>query len=103
MNDNYLERGGSPFASPDPHGHAALTLVESLLHGLMERDLLTRNEAVEIVATASEVHTDLVDADDRGNLAIRQSNGLLTGIAQSLSRDLENVRGGSGAVASEPD
>lgn len=91
VNDNHFD-GAGPHAAPDPHGHAALTLVESLIHCLVERDVLTRSDAVGIVETASEVHADIADADGGARSTNARSEALLTVIEQSLRRDLDNVR-----------
>lgn len=39
----------------DAHGQAALLLVESLVHGLIARSVISVTEAVEIVDVAAEV------------------------------------------------
>lgn len=96
VNDNHFDGAGPQHAAPDPHGHAALTLVESLLHGLMERDVLTRSEAVEIVGTASDVHADIADADGGAASPNGRAHALLVVIEHSLQRDLEAVRARDG-------
>lgn len=45
INDNDLTVRGSIPSSSDTHGHAALLLVESLIHGLCEKATLTVGEA----------------------------------------------------------
>ena len=47
-NDNDPATLGTPFPSSDAHGHAALLLIESLIHGLCEKDLLSAGDVVEI-------------------------------------------------------
>lgn len=73
---------------PDVHGHASILLVESLIHGLIARDVITVADAVEIVDTAVEVKADI--AGDLGDSAtnLRKSVGLLNAISVSLRRDL---------------
>ena len=73
---------------PDPHGHAAMLLVESLLHGLIARNVITVSEAVEIVDTATEISVDIARDGGRDPVDVRQSIGLLESISTSLSRDL---------------
>lgn len=73
-----------PDLVPDPHGHAAILLVESLLHGLIARKVITVTDAVEIVDTATEVTGDRATAPSD----VRSSIGLLESISTSLSRDL---------------
>ena len=80
-------RPGSP-DGPDPHGHAALLLVESLIHGLIARGTLSVAEAVEIVDVATDVKVDgsaeIGDASANGGLSV----SLLEAIGASLGRDL---------------
>ena len=83
-NDNTL--GPRSAAEPDAHGRAAILLVESLIHGLIERKLLTLAEAVEVVDTATEVEDDAgLEADTSGR---RQSITILQNIKFSLKRDI---------------
>lgn len=72
---------------PDAHGQAALLLVESLIHGLLERRLITVADAVEIVDVAVEVKADIGGdlGDSPANL--RKSLSLLAAISSSLVRD----------------
>lgn len=39
----------------DPHGRAALLLAESMVHALVDRGVLSNDEAIEVVAIACEV------------------------------------------------
>ena len=73
---------------PDAHGQAAMLLVESLIHGLIARDVITVADAVEIVEIATDVRADT--AADRGESPAdqRKSLGLLQTISVSLSRDV---------------
>ncbi len=72
---------------PDAHGLAALLLVESLIHGLLARRLITVADAVEIVDVAAEVKLDV--AGDLGDSPanVRKSLSLLVAISSSLVRD----------------
>lgn len=72
----------------DAHGQAALLLVESLVHGLIARALITVADAVEIVDVAAEVKADV--GDDRGETPVqmRKSLDLLDAIGSSLRRDM---------------
>lgn len=74
--------------APDPHGQAAMLLVESLIHGLIARDVIGVADAVEIVDVATEVTIDI--ADDRGDppAHLQRSLGLLKAISVSLGRDV---------------
>ena len=65
-----------------------MLLVESLIHGLIARDVIDVADAVEIVDVAAEVKTDM--AGDRGDSPanLRKSLGLLQAISLSLSHDV---------------
>lgn len=73
---------------PEPHGHAALLLVESLIHGLIASSSLTVEQAVEIIQIAAEVKHDT--ADDVGDTpaTLEKSLRLLNSISASLRHDL---------------
>ena len=79
---------GAPAIALEPHGQAALLLVESLIHGLIASSSLTVQEAVEIVEIAAEVKQDT--ADDVGDTptTLRASLRLLNSIKTSLMHDL---------------
>lgn len=87
-NDNRaaLDRGQD--AGPDAHGQAALLLVESLLHGLIARSVITPRDAVEITDVAAEVKVEI--ADDLGDSprTMDRSIALLSAIRASLQTDL---------------
>lgn len=74
-------------AMPDPHGHAALLLVESLIHGLIERSIISVVDAIDIIETADSVQVDVADATDGQNEPMWRSHALLTRIAESLRYD----------------
>ena len=87
INDNDLTVRGSIPSSSDTHGHAALLLVESLIHGLCEKATLTVGEAVEIVDRAVNVQADQAEAADGAGAPLWQSHALLEAISASLSID----------------
>ena len=80
--------GAAPAArtsDPDAHGQAALLLVESILHALIERRVLTAGDALIAVQVAAEVKRDLA-AHTGEAIAVRdESLGLLTAIAHSFA------------------
>ncbi len=83
-NDPNPAAGGT---GPEPYGHAALLLVESLIHGMIANSSLTVAQAIEIVEIAAEVKQDA--ANDVGDTpAARQSLRLLNSISASLKHDL---------------
>lgn len=73
---------------PDAHGQAAMLLVESLIHGLIEREVITVADAVEIVDIAVDVRADTAADNGESPADQRKSLGLLQVISVSLSRDL---------------
>ena len=88
MNDNDLTVQARTFPAPDPHGHAALLLVESLIHELCETAALTTAQAVEIADRAVNVQRDQAEAADGAGAPLWRSHTLLTAIAASLRIDL---------------
>lgn len=84
-NDNSTARPDDPESS-DSHGRAAILLVESLLHELVESKVLSLDQAIGVVNTAAEVKVD-EDMGDGGRPLSRSAN-LLKLIAKSMSHDL---------------
>ena len=86
-NDNEAARPIDAPHAPDAHGQAAVLLVESLIHGLIARAVLSVEDAIEIVGVASEVNDDI--AADRGDTpqATARSRGILGSIGASLKVD----------------
>ena len=75
----------------DAHGEAAILLVESLIHGLIARNVITAADAVEIVDTAIDVRVDGASDRDDPPAHVRKALGLLEAISNSLSRDAAKV------------
>ncbi|WP_375402249.1 hypothetical protein [uncultured Sphingomonas sp.] len=73
----------------EPCGQAALLLIESLIHGLKERGILTIGEAVDVIETAADVQYELADAADGAGSGLRHVASLLTAMASSLQGDLK--------------
>jgi hypothetical protein len=73
---------------PDACGQAALLLVESLIHSLIAKSLLSVEEAVEVVDVAVDVNLEI--ANDLGDTAatLQKSLTLLRAISTSLTHDL---------------
>lgn len=78
-------------APADPHGQAALLLVESLIHGLCENATLTLDEAIEIAERAVDVQADRAEAADGAAAPLWQSHELLLAITASLRIDGNNT------------
>lgn len=86
-NDNDGFRPVERPAEPDAHGEAALLLVESLLHGLIGRDVISYADAVEIVDVAAEIKADLAADFGHAPDASRRSLDMLATISSSLKPD----------------
>lgn len=73
---------------PDAHGQAAMLLVESLIHGLIARSVISVAEAIEIIDVATEVKIDI--AADLGDTpqTMQKSLLLLNAISASLRPDI---------------
>lgn len=83
MNDTI----SSQTTPPDAHGHAALLLVEALIHGLCEKEILSRNDAIDIVDSAASVQLDVNEATTPSLSSMRHAHALLVAIAGSLQID----------------
>lgn len=71
---------------PDAHGQAALLLVESLIHGLAERKVITVSEALDIMECALEAQ-QAIDEDGAG-ASRKQAAVLLASLVASLEIDV---------------
>jgi hypothetical protein len=73
----------------DPHGEAALLLVESFIHGLIERAALLNEEAIAIVQVAADASFEL-HKERGGELATAPAaQRLLAAIARTLAIDAD--------------
>ena len=88
INDNEPAETAKP-TPVEAHGQAALILIESLIHGLVSRSVLTLADTLDIVDTAVEVQADYI-AEAEGTTHERAvSQSLLTRIATSLRLDID--------------
>ena len=85
-NDNHSGTA-APAREPDAHGQAALLLVESLLHDLVARSVLSVEEAIEIVEIAAEVKAEVAAELGDSPATMRHSLVLLEAIGRSLKGD----------------
>ena len=85
-NDNDVGRVDA--REPDPHGQAAILLVESLMHGLIVRSIISVEDAIEIVGVATEVKEEI--AEDMGDspATMERSLTILKAISTSLANDV---------------
>ena len=89
-----INRGGPP----DAHGRAALLLAESMLHALLDKGILRTDEAIAIMATATEAEEEMVANGDDPAAIGEESLALLAKIAASLELDWPD----EGAETSQP-
>jgi hypothetical protein len=88
INDNELFSSAGMRPEPDAHGQAAMLLVESLIHGLVSRSVISVEDAVEIVDTAAEVKAEIaIDLGDSPE-TMRSSLTMLESISASLRQDI---------------
>ena len=73
-------------SEPDAHAQAALVLVESLIHILNERCVLTVQETVAVLELAAD--TQLRIYEDTPSAAAARATTLLNCILRSLENDL---------------
>lgn len=85
-NDN-IPISANEFRGPDAHGQAAMLLVESLIHGLIEGKVLSVDKAIEIVDVAAEVKTEIAAELGDSPATLRASLTLLRAISRSLEHD----------------
>ncbi|MFC4594323.1 hypothetical protein [Sphingobium tyrosinilyticum] len=89
-NDNDSKRAGSePTREPDAYGQAAMLLVESLIHALIARSVISVVDAVEIVGVAAEVKEEIGLELGDGPATMQRSVTLLRAISASLKPDIE--------------
>lgn len=81
-----------PMGEPDAHGQAALLFAESILHILVERSVLTVEDAVAAVQTATEVKLALATEAGESRERMQASLDLLFRIGDSFAYDLPRGR-----------
>jgi hypothetical protein len=86
-NDNDFPRTKSHLREPDPHGQAAMLLLESLIHGLIARSVITVENAIEIVDVAAEVKKEVAEELGDSPATMEASLAFLGAIRASLSND----------------
>jgi hypothetical protein len=87
-NDNEAAAAGQRRRDPDPHGQAAMLLVESLIHGLVSSSVISVEEAVEIVDTAAEVKIEIANDLGEAPETLQSSLTMLESISASLRQDI---------------
>ena len=87
-NQNDIPDARRPVPVMDAHGQAALMLVESLLHALMEAGTFTVEQALSVVSTAQEIKVELAHLAGESPDRLQASLDLLTKIASSVRQEL---------------
>lgn len=90
QNDNDVALPAFEPSRPDAHGQAALLLVESLLHGLIERSVITVADAVDFVKAAADVRQEIGYDRQETLETMETSLTILRSIASSLRLDRNN-------------
>jgi len=85
---------GAP-VDPDAHGRAALLLVESLIHGLTARSVLSVAEAVSIMEIALDAQIAITEDAAEPTPSMRRATTLLSSLVESLRIDLPDDGAGS--------
>lgn len=80
----------SLWSGPDPHGQAALLLIESLLHALIEKSVLTAREALTVVEGAAEAKAEIASDIGEAPAELEKALALLGAIAASLHHDIKD-------------
>ena len=76
-----------PVIEPDAHGQAALLLIESLIHMLVDKATLTNIDAVEVIQVAQEVKVQVATLDGESARRIQESLALLNRISATFDVD----------------
>ncbi|TVV77346.1 hypothetical protein [Sphingomonas solaris] len=80
-------------ADPDAHGQAALLLVESLIHGLIQKGTLSTEDALEIATGALEVKEAIMDDVTETRATAQRSLQMIARIIASLEFDRPAANG----------
>jgi hypothetical protein len=86
-NDNHSYPPVARPPEPDAHGQAAMLLVESLIHGLVERSVISVPDAIGIVEAAVEVKRDIAADLGESPETMCRSLDMLSAIGESLRLD----------------
>lgn len=81
-NDNDQIHGA--LGKADPHGHAALALVESLILSLVDRSVMDAAEARDVVSIAIDATEEIASELAIRPASLQRSISLLTDIRHSL-------------------
>lgn len=80
--DSSFHKDASPI--PDAQGQAALLLIESLIHSLIDNGALTQEQAIEAIESASEVKAESAAEEKEPTRTLRHSLTLLQDMRASI-------------------
>jgi len=83
-NDNSAPNAAMDGREQDAYGHAALLLVESVLHGLIEQSVFSVEKAVDLIDTAASVKSEIAAESGHSSPMVQRSLNLLGEISTSL-------------------
>ena len=83
-NDNSAPSAAMDGREQDAYGHAALLLVESVLHGLIEQSVFSVEKAVDLIDTAASVKSEIAAENGDPPPMVHRSLRLLEAISTSL-------------------
>jgi hypothetical protein len=69
---------------PDAQGQAALLLLESLIHSLLDNGALTKAQALEAIESAMQVKEESAEEKKEPARTLRKSLGLMNNMKQSI-------------------
>ena len=70
--------------NPDAQGQAALLLLESVIHSLLDNGALTKDQALEALDSAMEVKEESADERKEAEATLRKSLSLLVNMRSSI-------------------
>lgn len=77
-----------PQSEPDAHGQAALLLIESLIHTMVDARMIDTQTAAATVRSAAEVKVEVAEAAGESAKRMNESLALLQAIETSFEADL---------------
>ncbi len=72
---------------PDAQGQAALLLAESMLHILVENEVLTKGSAIAAIQSAADVKVEVAEATGESHGRMQESLSLLANMKASFEAD----------------
>ena len=90
MVNQSTESDAVPPGDPDANGKAAILLVESLIHVLVARAVISLEDAVDVVQDAIDVRSEMAREIDIATLGEDKSVHLLAAISDSLRIDIRH-------------